>query len=151
MLALLPEAEQEQRVGVRSVRGPKVGALAVTPKVKELIRDIEYGRMQAPPLVVDQSTLQVVVLDPYKEANLTNWLVYTLGSFSTCPVRWVNLGTDNSRLNTRESTKITQNYLGVLAATLGTNLEEQEEDEDEPLDEEDDFHEELEEEEEPDR
>jgi hypothetical protein len=91
MLALLPEAEDSQpRVPRYNIQGPRLNITGVTPELRARIRAIELGQEEPPTLKVDGATNRLVVLEN-TNAALADWLVYVLGGFSTCLVKWVEL------------------------------------------------------------
>jgi hypothetical protein len=91
MLALLPEVDgPEPRVPRYNIVGPRLNITQVSPELAARIRAVELGQGQLPTLKVDAATNRLVILGDSEQA-LADWLLYVLGGFSTCIVRYLEM------------------------------------------------------------
>lgn len=120
MLALLPEFEAPtRREPIHGIVGPKLTGVRLTAELVQDVRQIELGKQEPPELVVDRASRRLCLHPEFctQDQNLHAWVVYKLGSFSTAPVRWVDL---NSRQRTVNST-----YTAEVQLRISRELVEQ--------------------------
>lgn len=142
MLVALPEVETQPRRALVNITGPAVAVHQLTPEKRRLVHLLELGKIEAPVLWVDATSLKLIQLqlpglDPGE--NLQNYLVYKLGAFSTAPVRLVQLSPTQRSLNSSMLRLVTANTTTDLQQlTSDSDAGPTEALEDEDLDEEDD-------------
>lgn len=119
MLALLPELDgPPPRVAFSVVIGPKVNFSSVPPGIVERIREVELGRAEPPVIPVETTNNRLVLLVKPEEV-LGDWLVYKLGSFSTCHVRYVVLSSQERNDNVRAIQRLQLEAATKLTELLG--------------------------------
>lgn len=120
MLALLPELnDANPRQALGQIQGPRLAACEATPEVAQTIRDVELGKVEPPTLYVEASTGRLVLLN--RPTAVLDWLVYKLGSFSTCNVKFVTLTSaervENNRMFNTAQMLSTDKLLALIGAT----------------------------------
>lgn len=107
-------SNEELRLPLRQIIGPRMRCFEVSQEVKDLVHEVELGHREAPLLKLDSQTMRVVCTDP---TNLQAWMIYQLGRFSTARVAYVDLAPE-----VRRASQLAHTRFAVEQETMLLNL-----------------------------